>query len=108
MKQPLCYVSYPGETFMRPLLAAAVLLGISAVLVFAQDKSKNGEEGHLLALESAWNHAEQSKDAAALKQLIADSTKVSKTVSHFRGAGASRTCGSIRTEPGSAWRASPR
>ncbi len=58
---------------MRPLLAAAVLFGISAVLVFAQDKSKNGEEGHLLALESAWNHAEQSKDAAALKQLIADS-----------------------------------
>jgi hypothetical protein len=58
---------------MRPLLAATVLIGISAVLVFAQDKSKNGEEGHLLALESAWNHAEQSKDAAALNQLLGDS-----------------------------------
>ena len=58
---------------MRPLLAASVLLGLSAVLLFAQDQPKSGEEGHLLALESAWNHAEQSKDAAALKQLISDS-----------------------------------
>ena len=58
---------------MRPFLSASVLLGISAVLVFAQDLPKNGEEGHLIALESAWNHAEQSKDAAALKQLIGDS-----------------------------------
>lgn len=58
---------------MRPLLAAFALLGISGLLVFAQDKPKNGEEGHLLALESAWNHAEQSKDAAALNQLLGDS-----------------------------------
>jgi hypothetical protein len=58
---------------MRPLLAASVLLVLSTVLLSAQDQSKHGEEGHLLALESAWNHAEQSKDAAALKQLIGDS-----------------------------------
>src|ERR1700693_6436720 len=58
---------------MRPLLVASVLFVLSAVLGFAQDQPKNGEEGHLLALESAWNHAEQSKDAAALKQLISDS-----------------------------------
>jgi len=58
---------------MRPMLAAFVLFGLSAVLLFAQDQPKNNEEGHLLALESAWNHAEQSKDAAALKQLISDS-----------------------------------
>jgi hypothetical protein len=58
---------------MRPLLAASVLFVLSTVLLSAQDQSKNGEEGHLLALESAWNHAEQSKDAAALKQLIGDS-----------------------------------
>jgi ketosteroid isomerase-like protein len=58
---------------MRPLLAASVLFVLSAVLLSAQDQLKNGEEGHLLALESAWNHAEQSKDAAALKQLIGDS-----------------------------------
>jgi hypothetical protein len=58
---------------MRPLLAASVLFVLSTVLLSAQDQSRNGEEGHLLALESAWNHAEQSKDAAALKQLISDS-----------------------------------
>jgi len=58
---------------MRPLLAASALFGIFAVLVFAQDNPRNGEEGRLLALESAWNHAEQSKDAAALNQLLGDS-----------------------------------
>ena len=58
---------------MRPLLAASVLFVLSTVLLSAQNQSTNGEEGHLLALESAWNHAEQSKDAAALKQLIGDS-----------------------------------
>lgn len=57
---------------MRPLLAASALFGIFAVLVFAQDP-RNGEEGRLLALESAWNHAERSKDAAALRQLLGDS-----------------------------------
>jgi len=46
---------------------------VSAALVLIQDApKKNGEEGHLLALESAWNHAEQSKDAAALNQLLSE------------------------------------
>jgi len=45
----------------------------ACMLAFAQDAAnRKGEEGHLLALESAWNHAEQSKDAAALKQLLAE------------------------------------
>jgi ketosteroid isomerase-like protein len=29
------------------------------------------EEGRILALETAWNHAEENKDAAALDQLLA-------------------------------------
>jgi hypothetical protein len=58
---------------MRTLLAASARFGILTVLVFAQDNPRNGEEGRLLALESAWNHAEQSKDAAALNQLLGDS-----------------------------------
>ena len=46
---------------------------VSAALVLIQDApKKNGEDGHLLALESAWNHAEQSKDAAALNQLLSE------------------------------------
>lgn len=55
-------------------MLATVLCCVSAsALLLAQDSSKkSGEEGHLLALESAWNHAEQSKDAAALNQLLAE------------------------------------
>jgi ketosteroid isomerase-like protein len=59
---------------MRILLTAGLLALSCAVLSIAQDSSKqNSEEGHLRALESAWNHAEQSKDAAALNQLLAES-----------------------------------
>ena len=55
------------------MLAAVLCCVCVAALVLAQDSSKkSAEEGHLLALESAWNHAEQSKDAAALNQLLAE------------------------------------
>jgi hypothetical protein len=59
---------------MRKLLPL-VLAGLcGAVWLAAQDAAKrSGEEGRLLALESAWNHAEVSKDAAALNQLLGDS-----------------------------------
>jgi ketosteroid isomerase-like protein len=57
----------------RSPVVVCVLLLLSSVLLIAQEASKpSGEEAHLLALESAWNHAEQSKDAAALGQLVAD------------------------------------
>ena len=59
---------------MRSFFAAFLLLLISSAFIIAQEPSKpNGEEGHLRALETAWNHAEQSKDASALGQLLADS-----------------------------------
>ncbi len=59
---------------MRTLLTASLLGLFCAVLLIAQDSSKRSvEEGRLLALESAWNHAEQSKDAAALNQLLGES-----------------------------------
>ena len=59
---------------MRALLTACLLGLFCAVLLIAQDSFKeSGEEGRLRALESAWNHAEQSKDAAALNQLLAES-----------------------------------
>jgi hypothetical protein len=58
---------------MRSFFAASLVLLISSALIIAQESSKpSGEEGHLRALETAWNHAEQSKDAAALNQLLAD------------------------------------
>lgn len=59
---------------MRTLLTASLLALSCAALLLAQDAAKrNGEEGRLLALESAWNHAEVSKDAAALNQLPGES-----------------------------------
>ena len=56
---------------MRALIAAFLLLLTSAILLAQNASTPSGEEGHLLALESAWNHAEQSKDARALDQLLA-------------------------------------
>jgi ketosteroid isomerase-like protein len=62
------------EKRMRTLLTGGLLVLVCAVMVIAQDSQKgSAEEGRLLALESAWNHAEQSKDAAALNQLLSDS-----------------------------------
>ena len=59
---------------MRILLTGGLLAMFCGILALAQDGAKrDGEEGHLLALESAWNHAEQSKDAAALNQLLGES-----------------------------------
>jgi len=59
---------------MRASLMSIVLVLLCVVLVAAQDSSKrSGEEGRLLVLESAWNHAEQSKDAVALNQLLGES-----------------------------------
>jgi ketosteroid isomerase-like protein len=47
---------------------------VLALLLQAQDRSKPSDaEGRILALETAWNHAEQAKDAAALDQLLANS-----------------------------------
>ena len=58
---------------MRSLMIVCVVLLLSSILVTAQQPAKpSGEEAHLLALESAWNHAEQGKDATALGQLLAD------------------------------------
>jgi ketosteroid isomerase-like protein len=58
---------------MRTLLTACLLLLLCTLFIRGQDVSRqDGEAGHLLALESAWNHAEQSKDAAALNQLLSE------------------------------------
>ena len=58
---------------MRALLMGGLLALLCAVLLIQDSSKRNAEEGHLLALESAWNHAEQSKDAAALNQLLGES-----------------------------------
>ena len=59
---------------MKALIPAGALCFMMSLLVFAQERTKTSdEEGRILALETAWNHAEESKDAAALDQLLAAS-----------------------------------
>lgn len=58
---------------MKAVYSILALLGVFAVLGTAQQPTKpRGEEGRIIALESAWDQAEQNKDAAALSNLLAD------------------------------------
>lgn len=56
---------------MRTAIAACLLIGASVILGVAKQKvGLSEDEGRILALETAWNHAEQNKDVAALDQLL--------------------------------------
>lgn len=58
---------------MRAAASLFALLGVFTVLGMAQKPLKpSGEEGRIIALESAWDQAEQNKDANALANLLAD------------------------------------
>ena len=58
---------------MKAVASLCVLLGAWAAIGIAQESVKrSGEEGRIIALESAWDQAEQNKDAAALAGLLAD------------------------------------
>jgi ketosteroid isomerase-like protein len=61
---------------MNRSMAAASFLLFSAAFAVAQQKSAGDEAGHILALETAWNHALEAKDSKALDMLLA-STLVS-------------------------------
>jgi len=57
--------------FFRGLSSLGLLL-VCAVLLFPSTaQNLSSDEGRILALENAWNHAEQTKDIAALDQLLA-------------------------------------
>ena len=67
------------EEFMKRAMVAGgaiVLTLISALaqhgIAQAQQKSMNDEGGRILALEKAWNHALEEKDAKALDMLLAN------------------------------------
>src|SRR5271165_4338281 len=55
------------------LLCAAAFLIAGAVLAARGQNSEKDEAGHIQALEMAWNHALESKDANALDMLLANS-----------------------------------
>jgi ketosteroid isomerase-like protein len=56
---------------MRTMIAARLVMVATSILVVGQEKPRlTDDEGRILALETAWNHAEQTKDVAALDQLL--------------------------------------
>jgi ketosteroid isomerase-like protein len=55
-------------------MIAACMVMAAGILGAGQERPRpSDEEGRILALETAWNHAEQNKDVAALDQLLASS-----------------------------------
>src|SRR5258708_6670182 len=58
---------------MKAMAALCVFVSAWAAMGSGQESVKpSGEEGRIIALESAWDQAEQNKDAAALAGLLAD------------------------------------
>jgi hypothetical protein len=56
---------------LRLAVGIALVLFISVVLsLYSRPQETSADEGRLLALETAWNHVEQTKDVAALDQLL--------------------------------------
>jgi ketosteroid isomerase-like protein len=56
---------------MRTMIAARLVMVATSILMVGQEKPRlTDDEGRILALETAWNHAEQNKDVAALDQLL--------------------------------------
>jgi ketosteroid isomerase-like protein len=57
---------------MRMVIAAFLVMAATGILGAGQEKPRlSDDEGRILALETAWNHAEQNKDVVALDQLLA-------------------------------------
>src|SRR5712692_6328701 len=58
---------------MKAVTALCAFFSAWAVFGIVQEPVKpSGEEGRIIALESAWDQAEQNKDATALASLLAD------------------------------------
>ena len=58
---------------MKAMATLCAICGVWAAIAMAQESVKpTGEEGRIKALESAWDQAEQNKDARALAGLLAD------------------------------------
>lgn len=55
---------------VRVFSGLALLIFLAMLVAFGRPQTLTRDEGRILALETAWNHAEQSKDVAALDQLL--------------------------------------
>ena len=56
---------------MKAMIAAGLMLLVASLLAAQNTSSTDSEEGRILALETAWNHAEERKDTKALDELLA-------------------------------------
>jgi len=56
---------------LRLAVGLSLIFFSLVLLLHSQPQSVGADEGRILALETAWNHAEQNKDVAALDQLLA-------------------------------------
>jgi hypothetical protein len=57
---------------MKRTIIAGVLLLLAVGISLAQQNNVSDEGGRVLALETAWNHALEGKDAKALNMLLAN------------------------------------
>src|SRR5450755_2427241 len=57
---------------MKRTIAAVGVLLFGVAIALAQQTKMSDEGGRVLALETAWNHALESKDAKALDMLLAN------------------------------------
>jgi ketosteroid isomerase-like protein len=55
---------------LRIAVGVALAFFSAALLLHSRPQGISVDEGRILALETAWNHAEQNKDVAALDQLL--------------------------------------
>src|SRR5215475_906767 len=58
---------------MRKRAFAGALLLLAGAAVLAQQSGMSDDAGRVLALETAWNHAIETKDTKAMDMLLADS-----------------------------------
>jgi ketosteroid isomerase-like protein len=58
---------------MLRILFAGVVLSLGIVNSLAEQGGMSDAAGHVLALETAWNHAIETKDAKAIEMILADS-----------------------------------
>jgi len=69
----LFFIHDKEALLMKAVAAICVLVSAWAAIGIAQEAVKpSGEEGRIIALESAWDQAEKNKDAMALAGLLAD------------------------------------
>jgi ketosteroid isomerase-like protein len=54
-------------------LCAGLLLSLGMAVSFTQQGGMSDDAGRVLALETAWNHAIEAKDAKAIEMILADS-----------------------------------